>query len=335
MARLFRDYRFPVPVDALTGKVNGRIGDGDYQLYDIGSKRNDPVLVPETGRVRVLAGKAGVQSGEYGQRPHVLRRFTAQAGFLDQYYQGRKRELVLPSQSWERIPYALVVTPLLSATMMLTAPVGYYAEADSRGLGLWALNTAPYTWTMVRGLTDRLPQAEENHEDISRRQSADYYFGLYYLFAGGVSLFTDAAAGYGLRRAANYQGRQEFLGDNYTASVLTLAGGGAGHFYKGYRGWGYFYFHLNNALIYSGLYLWSGDLRYNQATDSYQRTRSQGREALYCFGALGVLKTVELVHMLLLPVHIENGTEVAAAVKTGGEIVPVFFLNRTMAVISV
>ncbi len=97
------------------------------------------------------------------------------------------------------------------------------------------------------------------------------------------------------------------MGSGLTAAYLSLISGGGGHFYRGYRGWGYLYFHLNNALIYYTMREFSSDMRYDEASDSYQKDDINSRRAYMLLGALGVLKTVEILHAVLLKDRIRNG----------------------------
>ena len=78
--------------------------------------------------------------------------------------------------------------------MPVAAPIGYYSAADYSGLGLWAVNFSPYLYLAFDGIWRRPRTYEKRNEPVSARSQARYYFALYEIAAGGMSLFADAAA---------------------------------------------------------------------------------------------------------------------------------------------
>lgn len=227
---------------------------------------------------------------------------------LSDFYRGRKRELVLAQSSLSDTLSVMLFTVPASATMPLTAPLfGYAATGDYRGLGLWAVNAAPYLYLEYRGLNERPSKLEDDRRDIERDDYARHRFALYMLFAGGMSLFADAFASHSLSQAAYYQGAQPYIGNSLTAAYLSLVSGGGGHFYRGSRAWGYFYFHVNNALVYLTLRSFAPERRYDDASESWSEERADRRKGYAFAASLALVKIIEITHVLLFPDHIDNG----------------------------
>ncbi len=241
------------------------------------------------------------------------------AAALDEFYYGRKREIVLAPGSLNDSFSMLLFTVPGSLTMPLASPIlGYFADRDYMGLALWSLNAPPYLYMEYRGLSRRPRALERERENISRDDIARYRFSLYMLLCGNMALFVDAFAGRYLYLASNYQGVQPYMGNSYTAAYLSLVSGGGGHFYRGSRCWGYLYFHLNNILLYYTLREFSADRVYDPVSGKYIEgdiDRTRGRMFL---GAYCVLKSVEIIHSILMRDRLRNGT-----VEDGGvDIVP-------------
>ena len=147
------------------------------------------------------------------------------------------------------------------------------------------------------------PRSRASADDAAR-----HYFFWYMLCAGNMPLFADAAASGGLARASLYQGKEPYLGNDATAVMLSLAGGGGGMFYKGRRGWGYAYFQANNLLLYMTL----RSMVSSRSRDHSGINRSDirnGDQSVIWLSAYTLLKAVEIVHVLSTDEAIEAGTE--------------------------
>ncbi len=239
----------------------------------------------------------------------ILVGFTKAADDLQNFYEGRKREIVfMPSNSNDTLLMMLYTVPG-SLTMPLVSPfLGYIAHLDYSGLALWSVNYSPYLYLIINGIHERPQRLKTDHRDISSSQLARYRFSIYMLMCGNMSLFVDAFAHYNLFLASNYQGIQRHLGNTYNAAYLSLVSGGGGHFYRGYRSWGYLYFHANNVLLYCTIKEFSPSKSYNEITGKYEsspvnKTRAYSFLAAYCG-----LKIIEIIHTAFLPDRIQNGT---------------------------
>lgn len=317
ISNLLHRYRFPV---AFVSRGDTTVPDypdplnGDFTLYryDRSPDAGEPLRsYRKAGTVRLKNG--GIESLEPGTpRPEngdfVLLTYENKSRYLNEFYRGRKRELVLTPWNVSDTLYIMLFTAPASATMPLVVPVlGHYARGDYAGLGLWAVNAAPYIYLEADGFLNRPQKLKKDNRDISRNDAARYNFALYFCFAGGMSLFVDAFAQDYLHQAANYQGVQPLMGSGLSTAYLSLVCGGGGHFFRGYRAWGYFYFHLNNAMMYYTLREFSRAERYNSATDSYEKETVDKTRGYRLLGAYCALKLIETIHAVLLDDRIENG----------------------------
>ena len=210
---------------------------------------------------------------------------------------GRKKEIVFKPSSYSETASAVILFPLLSATAPVLAPLGYFAGSDYAGLGLWAANSAPWLYLQYDGYRQGFLRMNTPRSRASSDDAARHYFFWYMLCAGNMPLFADAAASGGLARASLYLGKEPYLGNNATAVMLSLAGGGGGMFYKGHRGWGYAYFQANNLLLYMTL----RSMVSSRSRDHSGITRSdlrRGDKSVLWLSAYALLKTAEIIHVL-------------------------------------
>lgn len=309
MARLIESYREPVSLGDVRKGLYGITG--TFPVLRVTRTDAGIAVTGETGRVRIVRGKAeetGGAPGAFRDDDVVLVDHQERAAFLrDQYYRG-KRETVLERGGPEDVAYALIFTAPMSAFSPLLAPtVGHFMNGDWQGLLFWSLNAPPYLYLEIDGLANIPALYRRDRRDIPRETHTRFRFAVYMLAAGGLPLFVDAAASIYLRRAAEYRGRQPFIGNDYLAVYLSLIGGGGGHFYRGHRYWGYFYYHLNNLLIYFAIREFSPSERYNPLTNSYFKSGVSRTRGYSLLGALALVKAVEIVHVLLLQDRILNG----------------------------
>ena len=317
ISNLLCRYRFPV---AFTLQGGASVPDypeplnGTFTLYRFGrspdageplrSYRKAGEVRLENGRITSLApGTPQPGNGDF-----VLLTYENKSRYLADFYRGRKRELVLTPWNVSDTLYMMLFTAPASASMPLVVPVlGHYARGDYAGLGLWAVNAAPYLYLEADGFINRPQKLKKENRDISQNDAARYNFALYFCFAGGMSLFVDAFAQDYLHQAAQYQDIQPLMGSSLSAAYLSLICGGGGHFYRGHRAWGYLYFHLNNVMMYYTLREFSRAERYNSDTDSYEKEPVDKARAYRYLGAYCALKLIETIHAVLLDDRIENG----------------------------
>lgn len=239
----------------------------------------------------------------------ILAGFSHAADDIQEFYDGRKRELVFTAPNSNDTFLMMLYTVPGSLTMPLFSPfLGYLAHQDYTGLALWSSNFAPYLYIEIKGIYERPQLFESVHRDISSSQLARYRFSLYMLLCGNMSLFVDAFASHNLYLASNYQGVQRYLGNTATAAYLSLVSGGGGHFYRGWRAWGYAYFHANNALLYYTIKEFSPSRNYNEITGRYEESSMNKRRAYSLLAAYCGFKIVEIIHAAILPDSIQNGS---------------------------
>ncbi|MGL4370511.1 MAG: hypothetical protein ACRCUT_12690 [Spirochaetota bacterium] len=172
-------------------------------------------------------------------------------------------------------------------------------NSDYAGMALWAVNYAPWAYISYRGYQQGFPSAdkEKAKDPVSSRQRADHYFFWYSMCAGNVPLFVDTAARPALARAASFTGKESYLGNSATAVLLSLAGGGGGMFYRGYREWGYFYYQLNNIFVYCTLRSFLGDKRLEN-DGSYSAVKKDRTKGYIFLSSLCAVKAAEIIHVL-------------------------------------
>ena len=94
-------------------------------------------------------------------------------------------------------------------------------------------------------------------------------------------------------------------------------------FYKGYRAWGYWYFHITNLCVYGLLYNYARPSEWDSANQRY-RTHDANKSASYAFlSLLSVIKIVEIVHTLSVPYTISVVEQEDSRI----EVLPVFAVN--------
>ena len=211
----------------------------------------------------------------------------------------------------------MLFTAPASATMPFASPVlGYSAQNDWQGLGLWAVNASPYLYGEARGFINRPSKLRSENRDITRDDMAMNYFAWYMLLAGGTPLFIDAFSHDYLNRASYFKDKYDLMGNSYTAAWLSLISNGGGHFYRGSRSWGYFYFHLNNILLYMTLREYVQPEEYNSTTGAYEKQSRNSKSAAIWGSVLAISKTVEIIHAVYSNDRIENGQEITGGFST-------------------
>ncbi len=298
LARLCEQYKLPLIVkhNAVTGDY---IINGTYTLYTMQTVYEDYTVLIPCGTVEVSNNKlvAGVPDGSV-----ILIDFKKEADNIKNFYYGRKKEIVFKKSQIEESCILMAFTVPASASMPLVVPLfGYYTSEDYKGLLLWAGNVVPYIGLEIWGFINRPAELKKNHNDISRNQMALYYFAWYMLLAGGMPSFVDAFSHQYLQQARYYQGQVPTMGSSTTEMYLALIGAGSGMFYKGYRLWGYVYFHLTNICVYGLLYNYAKPQSRDEENNRYTLGSSHSK-AMYAFaGLLSLLKIVEIVHTVNVP----------------------------------
>lgn len=299
-----------------SGKVKAdseRIINGKFSVYRYKRKsgeKNDIKLYDEVGRIKIynnVVNTDDLDSFSIENEDFILYRFSDKADFLEQFYYGRKKEIVF-ERSFSRDTFLILLSTIpASAVMPIVTPIGHYRSGDFKGLCLWALNYSPYLYLQYDGFKNRPSTYREKKKDIPRNKTVRYSFGLYMLICGGLPLFMDAMAYNQLSHASNYRGTRSFMGNSQTAAYLSLISGGGGLFYRGHRSAGYLYFHLHNILLYSIIKEATPTERYNAATDSYQKEETDKNRLYTYLSIFGVVKLVEVFHAILSKDNIKHG----------------------------
>ena len=228
---------------------------------------------------------------------------------LYSYYVDGKNAIVFEKSSFYDTFFIFFFTVPGSATMPLSAPIlGYFNNDDWKGLGLWGINAAPYLYAEARGFINSPERLKKEDKNISRDDKAMNYFAWYMLLAGGTPLFIDSFASKYLYDASNFHPKQKLMGNSWTAFYLSAVSNGGGMFYRGHRTWGYFYFHLNNILLYSTLREFSHPEKRNPDTGIYEKGENNKKMGAVIASALVIAKTVEIIHTLITNENIKNGT---------------------------
>ncbi len=302
LAAFSHDIRIKKTGDVYTAdtvlKLNGK-----YALYN----KNSSGSLVKTGEI-VLNESHAASENVVPDNSFIILSYKTESAAIKKFYVSRKREILFRQGSCSDSLFAVMITPFASASMPFASPfLGYYTNNDWSGLGLWMVNATPYIYMEARGLFYSPSRLKDNNENVTRDDIAMHNFGLYMLAAGGLPLFIDSYANNYLRHATYFSGDTRFLGSNTTAAYLSLVSNGGGMFYKGYRSWGYFYFHLNNILLYMTLRDFAKPEEYISATDSYQKKEANtGRGKKLC-AVLAASKIIETVHTLLIREDLTNG----------------------------
>jgi len=263
-----------------------------------------------------LAGEADISDGvllpagikfDAGEN-YILFSYKDKSREIGEYYRSRKREIVFEKSSFYDTMFMLAITPAASATMPFSSLfLGYYMNNDWTGAGLWMFNAPPYLYIEARGLINSPKKIKSRYEDISRDDRAMNYFAWYMLCAGGMPLFVDSYTADYLHKASYFTGNNELLGNTATAVMLSLVSNGGGHFYRGSRSRGYFYFHLNNILLYMTIREFSAPEKYDEVSGIYTKKNTNRTRGL-TLGSIFILsKTVEVIHAIIGKENLSSG----------------------------
>lgn len=291
LAKLFSQYRRYLPLDALP---DGFLRDGEYPLYGAkGDKTPSAVFRVEHGRVKTFS------------KGYHLQTYGEEAGFLNEFYYGRKKEIVLPPASTDQALYTAVATPLVSLVAPLASPLSYYTVSDFSGLGLWAVNNTPWMYIALDGFFRSPESYEKEGRQVSRYRNAAHGFMWYYFLSAGSAMYADSISYYSMRQASNFDQLLPWTGNDHSAIALALLGSGGGFFYKGQRAWGYLYFHADAALLFASLYCL---LPQKVVSDSQnERYRARGYALA---GAAVAVRIFEFFHCMNTPYAITNGYQI-------------------------
>jgi hypothetical protein len=247
----------------------------------------------------------------HNRESFILAAYKDKGDEISDYYDKRKREIVFEKGSIYDTLFLIAMTPIVSASMPVSSPLlGYYMNNDWKGLGLWMLNAPPYIYIEARGFINSPKRIKDRKEDVSQNDKAINHFAWYMLLVGGMPLFIDSYAPGYLNQASYFHGvagSRSFMGSDASAAMLSLIGNGAGLFYRGERFWGYFYFHLNNILLFMTMREFSYPEYYNEISGRYEKgSRNKNRAITYC--SLFVLsKAAEICHAVIAKENISSG----------------------------
>ncbi len=311
ISRFLKRYRMPVyfESDAKNDILAGRNMTGSFEVYraEKATDRKSIRSIAKVGQTMLRAGRPAPSATQLRPGDFILAGYPELADSMDTYFYQRKKEGVLRKTAVTEALYALLATGPASATMPILAPfLGYYRNSDWNGFSLWAFNLAPYLYLEINGLANYWANYYKKKKSVPRDVQAQYYFGLYMLTAGGASLFADALSHTMLKKAAEYQGVQPFMGNIVTAGYLALVSGGGGHFYRGDRLWGYLYFHADNLLLYFTLREFFPDRVYQPLTGLFKTKKINPIRAYTLLSVTCAVKLGELLHAVFMRDRIRN-----------------------------
>jgi hypothetical protein len=110
-----------------------------------------------------------------------------------------------------------------------------------------------------------------------------------------------------LNQASYFSGKSSLFGSNVSAGMLSLISNGAGLFYRGERYWGYFYFHLNNILLFMTMKSLSYPEYYDKVSGTYNKGNINKNRAMIYGSILILSKTIEICHAIIAKENISSG----------------------------
>ncbi len=297
--------KLKTPANITNGKVNCNPPiSGEYQAYSANGDK-----IQNVGVVRINNNQ--LEKPLPAEKKHfILLRHLKESKKLSDYYIEEKKRIVFhkPSLS-DTFSFVLFTVPA-SMTMPLASPIlGYAPQNDWSGLGLWTVNASPWLYVEARGFIERPSKLHSRKEDISRDDIAMNQFAWYMFVTGGSSLFVDSFSRDYLNRASYFKRKYELMGNPWTAAWLSLVSNGGGHFYRGNRLWGYFYFHLNNSLLYLTLRSHARPKSYDRINDRYISKKRNDRMFKIYGSTLVLSKTLEIIHTIMSQDRIGCGEE--------------------------
>lgn len=307
ISKLLKAFIFPVELTSEGGSVKAATElkvNGSYRIFNAhaSAPEKSPVTIDLKDNRGHLPGH--ILSG--GER--IFLRFRKEGEDLNKYYIDGKKDIVFEEPSLYDTLFVFFFTVPGSATMPISAPLlGYFNNDDWQGLGLWGVNASPYLYAEARGFLNSPSRLKKDKKDISKDDRALNYFAWYMLLAGGTPLFIDSFASKYLYDASNFKEKQGLMGNPYTAAYLAAVSNGGGMFYRGHRSWGYFYFHINNILLYSVLREFSRPETYDNSTNKYSRGDNNKKRGALFASALTLSKAAEIVHSIIIKDNIKNG----------------------------
>ena len=282
--------------------------DGQYDLYRFENKKSK--ILNNYTKIEKIKIKDGflISQNEFIKDDFLMIGFKDKAKFIEDFYYGRKKEIVFEKQKFETTLFKLLFTVPASITMPVVAPfAGYYKYGDWEGLSLWSFNVMPYLYLEYDGFKRNPDDSRKLNYDISNKDKTRKRFFYYMAFIGGLPLFVDAFSHQYLNRAKEYDRKEYLMGNTYSVFYLSLISGGGGHFYRGYRSWGYLFFHINNILVYNIIGEASQAEHYNELTNRYEKNSINKKKLYSLIGLYSSVKIFEIVHALLLKDNIRNG----------------------------
>ncbi len=308
IARALKIFLYPVTVKPAGDKFvladNLKIN-GKFIVYS----KDKEGSISEIGEAVITDGNLSLTRGEnFKAESFILLPYKDKSIEIQKYYTEQKRKIVFEKTSLYDTLFMFAVIPVASASMPFSSPfLGYYMNNDWSGLGLWMVNAPPYLYIEARGFLNSPEILKEKNQNITRDDRAMNYFAWYMLCAGGMPLFIDSYASGYMHRASYFTGKNELLGNTATAAMLSLTSNGAGHFYRGDRFWGYFYFHLNNTLLYMTLREFSVPEYYDEGLHTYTKGKTDKNRCIAFTSIFALSKTVEVIHAIMEKENLSSG----------------------------
>lgn len=281
-------------------KTNGR-----FKFY---SKNKDNSII-ENGESDITDGRLDNIRGDFQRGDNfIFISFKNKSKEIQEYYTNQKRKIIFKETSLYDTLFLFSVIPVASASMPFSSPfLGYYMNNDWTGLGLWILNAPPYMYMELNGFLNSPSRLKDKKHNISRDNRAMNYFAWYMLVSGGMPLFIDSYTANYIYNLSYFTGNNELLGNSATAAMLSLTSNGSGLFYRGERFWGYFYFHLNNVLLYMTMREFSAPEYYNDSTGTYTKGHVNRNRGIMYGSLFALSKTVEIIHSVICRENLSSG----------------------------
>lgn len=309
--RSYTQY-IPLKMSGDTAHSGTSVVNGTYSIVSVDGSAEEPLNESYAGEFSFSNGSSAITNADSSRKYFVLIPYEKDGENLLRFIRGRKKEIVLQEYGFESSLFAAVLTPILSPTAPLTLPLGYYANRDYSGLGLFLVNAAPWWGLSAYGLREIPDKGLKLEIDPPKTGSAAYYFGGYQMLFGNASLLADMLSHEALQNASRYNGVEKYYGNRTTAITLSLLTPGGGHFYRGSRPWGYFYYQLDSLLLYSVLRsYYGGSSAESKYMSIHKDSWGNGYGALW-ISVFAAVKTIECIHSALMNDAILSHGELAA-----------------------
>ncbi|MBN1498608.1 MAG: hypothetical protein JW982_00500 [Spirochaetes bacterium] len=307
-SRPFPDDRYNLMSEDITIQFLIRFLD-NYTFPDFsGNSGSNPIYeMKEIDGFKTYAPAGGFEKGKTFHFSDLKKESVS----LENYFYSKKQEITVQPAELETTLFLFTLTPVFSAVSLFATPVNYYKNGKYSETGLWALSVAPYYYLMAQGFLNNPVQIKKDKSEpsVSRYGNANYIFAWYQLLGGGTAFFIDSVASEMLYDSSNYYNRVSYIDNSEYAIFLSLICGGAGHFYKGSRKWGYFFYHTDTILLYSTIYFLSSKETFSPDKNRYVSEKPDYSTAAVTGTLLLAVKTFEIFNLMHTSSDLSLGRE--------------------------